>query len=189
MTPLVSAEEIGRRYPNADEDMLQRIRRAVALVNEQAHPQGVQAHFDVDDSLCLCGYTPSGKDVKAHLAGSTAVVVGVCTIGATIDRLIERTKVSDLATAYFVDLAASYAVENLAERECARLGQQCRQEGLLCTTRYSCGYGDFDLRDQPTLLALSGADKAMRIQVNDGGMMYPTKTITYMVGLIPARTL
>ena len=185
MSEVVSTDQILRLYPQADEVLCERIRQAVDLVNRTAFPNALQAHFDVVGDLQIGGFSPAGKDIRRHLAGATAVVVGVCTLGAAIDRLIETLEVSDLALAYVVDLAAGIGVENLAERECHSLRQQMEDRGFACTGRYSCGYGDFDIAGQKDLLRISGADRAFRIQVNDGGMMYPTKSITYLVGLIP----
>lgn len=187
MSELVSAAQIAALYPNADEAMQLRIERAVEMVNQNAVPRSMQAHYEVDDTLDINGFVPRGQDIRRHLAGATQVIVGVCTIGAAIDRVLERLKVGDLATAYLVDVAAGWAVENLAERDCADLKQRAEAEGYRVTTRYSCGYGDFDLSGQKPLLQVTGAGKALGIQVNEGGMMYPTKTITYLVGLVPTR--
>ena len=81
------------------------------------------------------GFVPAGKDIKKHLSGSEIVIVGACTLGADVDRLIERTKIIDLATAYLVDQAASYAVENLAERTCRDTKAAMAADGYRCTTR------------------------------------------------------
>jgi len=185
MSDLVSSAQILRLYPQADEALSERIRQAVKLVNETASPHALQAHFDVVGDLEIGGFVPAGKDIRRHLAGAGEVVVGVCTLGAGIDRLIETLEVADLALAYVLDVAASIAVENIAERECRALEKRMDEAGMRCTSRYSCGYGDFDIAGQKDLLRISGADKAFRIQVNEGGMMYPTKSITYLVGILP----
>ena len=180
---IVPTQQLAGLYPNADDGMRQRIADAANLVNTQAVPQSVTAHFEVDDSLAMRGYIPSGQDIRRHLAGCREIAVCACTLGAQIDRLLERMKLTDLSLAYLVDQAASLAVENLAEREWRKVLNKARQEHKACTTRYSCGYGDYLLEDQRALLTLCGADKALRITVNEGGMMYPTKSITFLAGI------
>jgi hypothetical protein len=174
MKPAVTVTQIARLFPNADEALTERIERAVDLTNRAAVPNQVTAHFSISGELNLNGFVPAGQDIRRHLEGADAVVVGVCTLGAGIDRLLEKTQLSDLACAYLLDIAASIAVENVAEEMWQTLKAQAESQGKSVTTRYSCGYGDFDL---------SGADKALHIQVNEGGMMYPTKSITFLVGI------
>lgn len=185
MNEVVTVEQILRLYPRADEALEERVRQAVDLVNKTATPYSLLAHFDLGENCEIGDFCPAGKDIRRHLAGATSAMVGVCTLGAAIDRLIDTLEVSDLALAYVVDLAASIGVENLAERECKALEERLQKTGETCTTRYSCGYGDFDLAGQKDLLHISGADKALHIQVNEGGMMYPTKSITFLVGILP----
>lgn len=187
MIGVVTTDQILRLYPHADEALRERVRRAVDLVNEAAAPNALQAHFDLGADFTIGGFVPAGKDIRRHLAGATSVVVGVCTLGAGIDRLIETLQMSDLSLAYVVDVAAGWGVENLAEKACQALAARLDTEGLTCTTRYSCGYGDFDIAGQKDLLRISGADKAFRIHVNEGSMMYPTKSITYLVGIKPKQ--
>lgn len=180
---LVTVEELLRIFKNADDDMRKRLSRAVRLVEENADPRFVKASFTFDDSFALGGVTLAGKDIKKHLEGCSEVFVGVCTLGAGIDRLIERLKVTDLSAAYLLDIAASFAAENLTENSWKSLVDAAEKRGMKCTTRYSCGYGDFDLSQQKDLLEISGADRALSIRVNDGGMMYPTKSVTFLCGL------
>lgn len=182
---VISVERIRRLYKGADETLTARIEKAVDLVNEAADPKEMTAHFEVGEDLLLGDFCPAGNDIRKHLEGATAVVVGVCTLGANVDRLLETLQVKDLATAYIADIAASYAVENLAESIWQRLKAEAESRGETCTTRYSPGYGDFDLGGQKDLLRIAGADKALNVRVNDGGMMYPSKTITFLVGVVP----
>lgn len=183
----IDSAQLARLFRGADQDMSARIDRATLAVNEAAHPAHVTAHFALDEGRRLGGLTLEGESIRCHLEGCREVVVGVCTLGSEIDRLLERLQLSDLALAYLVDLAAGLAVDNLAEatwRDVCRNGETA---GLRVTTRFSCGYGDFPLSQQGDILRLSGADRTLRIQVNAGGMMYPTKTITYLAGLGPAQ--
>ena len=175
-------EQMTRIYKGADEDMQARIRRAVAAVEENAACNYLAAHFLYTDEGVLGGFTLPGQDIRRHLAGCKEVYSVVCTLGAGIDRLLDKLKITDLSAAYLVDVAASLYVEQLAENSWAELCEKARRQGLSATTRYSCGYGDFDLSAQKQLLKLSGADVRFFIKVNEGGMMYPTKSITYLCG-------
>ena len=180
---LVDIKDLLRIFKNADEDMQKRLSKAVDLVLENSDPRFVKANFSLDDTFTLCGIELSGNDIKNHLKGCSEVYVGVCTLGANVDRLLEKLKITDLSTAYLVDIAASIAVENLTERTWREISTAASARGMSCTQRYSCGYGDFDLFQQKDLLEISGASNALFIKVNDGGMMYPTKSVTFLCGL------
>ena len=163
--------------------MINRISRAVDLVNDFSSPRFIKASFPLDDTFVIGGVALSGNDIKNHLKDCVEVYVGVCSLGEGIDRLIERLKITDLSSAYLVDIAASIAVENLTEESWKSIADNAKKRGLTSTTRYSCGYGDFDLSQQKDLLDISGAANALFIKVNDGGMMYPTKSVTFLCGL------
>ena len=178
----VTKEDVSVFFKGADEDLCAKINTAVEMVNAQASPRSVTASFFVGEELILGDFIPSGEDVKKHLHGCERVFVAVCTIGAEIDKLIERLKLTDLSLAYVVDIAASVAVEKFTESVWQKIKSDAEQEGKICTTRYSCGYGDFDLADQKNVLKTCGADKALSIRVNDGGMMYPTTTVSFLCG-------
>lgn len=178
----VTREDVSTFFKGADEDLCTKIDTAVDMVNAQALPRFVTASFFVGEELTFGGFTPSGEDVKKHLRGCGRIYVAVCTIGAEIDKLIERTKLTDLSLAYVVDISASVAVEKFTESVWQKIKADAEKEGKICTTRYSCGYGDFDLADQKHVLKVCGADKALSIRVNEGGMMYPTKTVSFLCG-------
>lgn len=180
---LVNKEDLLKLYKGADEEMQSKISRAVDLVEKTLSANDVLAEFDVGKDLILGDLVPTGKDIKEHLKGCFKVFIGVCTLGVEIDKLIERLKITDLSTAYLVDIAASFAVENYTERVWQGIKENAEKHGKRCTTRYSCGYGDFDLSQQKDILKVSGADKRLFINVNEGGMMYPTKTITFLCGI------
>ena len=178
---LVGEEDLIKFYKGADNDMSARISRAVSLIEEVSAPRSLLSRFDFDGER-IGSVLLSGNDVKRHLKGCSEVYVGVCTLGIGVDRLLEKLNVTDLSIAYLADIAASIAVENLTEERWRELKRKGEERGLECTTRYSCGYGDFDLSQQADILRVSGGDRNLGITVNDGGMMYPTKSVTFLCG-------
>ena len=103
---LVEVKDLLRIFKNADDDMISRLSKAVDLVEECAEPRFLKAHFSLDETFTLSGLTLAGEDIKRHLKGCEEVYVGVCTLGANVDRLLEKLKITDLSTAYLVDIAA-----------------------------------------------------------------------------------
>jgi hypothetical protein len=55
---------------------------------------------------------------------------------------------------------------------------------LTALTRYSPGYGDWDITDQPHILALAGGE-AIDVSVTPSCMLIPRKSVTAIIGLAP----
>lgn len=123
-----------------------------------------------------------GKDIKAHLQGSSRLILFAATLGSLADTLIRRSQVTDMEQALWLDAAASAAIEQL----CNRVQEQLSLE-LHCglTDRFSCGYGDFPLELQPKLISALDAGKAIGLSCSSSGMLIPVKSVTAVMGILP----
>lgn len=124
-----------------------------------------------------------GRDIADLLEGSDAVYYFCATIGAEVDRTIERLKLTDLTLAYATDLCAGLWVDEYCDRLEKAMRERLEKDGMCLTSRFSCGYGDLPLVLQAEFIETLKADKFLGIRLTAGGMMIPSKTVTAVAGI------
>lgn len=127
-------------------------------------------------------YTLPSADVGRHLQGAEKVALLAVTIGAAAED-ISRTLFAEgrYSEALLAEGAASAAVEQAADQFCTYLAKKYQKQGLQLTSRYSPGYGDWALDEQPVALALAGGG-TIGITLTKSLMLTPKKSITAIVG-------
>lgn len=112
-----------------------------------------------------------------------AVAVAVCTLGPALERRISalfaaRRRLLALA----LEDIANRMLFRLADRTVATIRRRARQEGMDSGIEASPGDAGLALDQQPTVLALAGANK-IAVSVTAHSMLTPVKTLSIMVGL------
>ena len=152
----------------------------------RAQPAACWEEYDYCDTdqqvLAPEPYTLPGRDVARHLQGSEKVALLAVTIGASAED-ISRTLFAEgrYSEALLAEGAASAAVEQAADQFCTYLAKKYQKQGLQLTSRYSPGYGDWSLEEQPSVLSLAGGG-AIGITLTKSLMLTPKKSITAIVG-------
>ena len=92
-----------------------------------------------------------GNDIRQHLEGCDRAVLMAATLGTSVDVLIDRTQKRDMTNALLMDALANTAIEQV----CDKAEQQIQETmpNRYFTWRFSPGYGDFPISEQPNLLA------------------------------------
>lgn len=153
----------------------------------------VQARHTVKHYKCIvdaegvtldCGVRFSSKNLAKHLADCDEVLLFGATLGVRVDAAIRRLamlSVAEGAAAQAVGAALieSYCDEVQAKLDTGRLKQK---------TRFSPGYGDWNLTEQKLLFSLLDCAKTIGLTLTEGGMMVPTKSVTAIIGLTEAET-
>ena len=105
------------------------------------------------------------------------------TVGIEIETEITR-RFSDgnYTSAILLDAAATSAIEQAADAVENSIKQKFSKDGFKTRWRFSPGYGDFPLEDQPQIFELSCASK-IGICLTESMMLEPRKSITALVGL------
>ena len=135
-------------------------------------------------------YALPSCDVGRHLLGSGRVAVLAVTVGAAVEEFSRRLFAEGrYSEALLAEGAASAAVEQAADQLCTQLDQRYRKQGLALTSRYSPGYGDWALSEQPLALLLARGE-TIGITLTRSLMLMPKKSITAIVGWrqAPANT-
>lgn len=165
------------------EELEQKADQAIAEVLSAARPRyhytGYQIE-EIQERLLL------GKDIKKHLEGCRSCLLFCATLGEEVERLLRYSQVSDMTKAIMIDAAASAAIEELCDRAQSKIEEEYRKQGETLTTRFSCGYGDLPLTLQPEFIKLLDAPRKIGLTVNASGMLIPTKSVTAVIGILPA---
>jgi len=155
-----------------------------------ARPQAVWSiyRYDADDGI-VAGPEPLrlvGRIVRGHLAGAGEAAVLAVTIGPALEEEVSRLFAAGQYTAgLLLDAAGTAAVEQAADAADAYIADQAARRGLAARRRFSPGYGDWPVTDQPAMVALAGGDR-IGLAVTASCMLVPRKSITAIVGLAPA---
>lgn len=115
------------------------------------------------------------------IKGAHGVTIMAATIG---DRLPEYASACMKAGKHWegtvADLVGSNAVEIVTDDFFRFLEREHSVKGLYPTLRYSPGYGDWDLKDQESIIGLLGAKPDIRVTENH--ILEPVKSVTALVG-------
>lgn len=165
-----------------------RLERAVEIVNSAVAPDYVLYRYTItreNNEICVDGtdLRLTGRGIFQHLTNCDEIALLGATVGSGIDRQVETLNLTDIALAYLVDVCGAVAVEKLCDEVEAQLRAEVNDSGMGVTTRFSCGYDDFPLSTQRSIINVLKLDKRLGIRLTEGDMMLPTKSVTAVLGI------
>ncbi len=131
------------------------------------------------DDIVLDDFIISSKDIYKLLENSNLVCGLVATLGQSID-----TKISlfldnkQIMEAFILDSIGSVAVEELVNNICNDIKMQYENT----TLRFSPGYGDWNIQNQPDFLKWLGAEK-IGVTLTSSYQMIPRKSVSAIFGI------
>lgn len=125
----------------------------------------------------------SGDDIKEHLNGAEKCILFAATLGAGSERLSALYQKTDMEKAVIFDSFCDAYIEAFSDEYCDKLLKQYRNDGLYLNTRYSPGYGDFDIENQKALVSLLNCSRTIGLTVTESSVMIPKKSITGVMGI------
>lgn len=152
-----------------------------------AAPKGIWQLYDYDcltqevkaDPAC----TIKGAKIGAHLAGCSKVILMAATVGNEIEEAVtQRFTEGEYASSVLLDAAATTAVEQLADGMEKAIRPSAAAQGYQLRWRFSPGYGDWPIEQQPELIRLTHATE-IGISLSSSMMLIPRKSITAIIGL------
>ena len=152
-----------------------------------AVPKGIWELYDYDCETQTIKATPpcqiQGQKIGQHLAGCEKVIALSATVGEAIEEDITRRFASgEYSNAVLMDAAATAAVEQIADSMEKAITPKMAAQGFLLKWRFSPGYGDWPLTQQPELIRLARAEK-IGVSLTTSMMLCPRKSITALIGL------
>ena len=157
--------------------------RCEALLRRTVRPRAAWRCFDLlpDGTLAGTAFRPEGESVRDLLRGCSRTVLMAATLGAEADLLLRRTQEKNLADAAMLDALCNAAIEDVCDAFCADLAREMAPAFL--TPRFSPGYGDFPLSQQPLFAAVLDLQRQLGITLTDSFLMTPQKSVTALMGV------
>ena len=126
------------------------------------------------------------RALKRHLDGCKEAYLFAATLGAGVDRLMQRYSRTDMPAAVVLQACAAAFLESCcdAAQEDIALGLT---DGFTLRPRFSPGYGDLSLSCQPDFLRVLDAPKKIGLSCTETNMLTPTKSITAVMGIRPGE--
>ena len=173
---------LGWRGQELDEITLNSVERMSARCLEVASPRSVVRKFAYSNgTLSDTGIKLEGTDIAKHLQGVSEVYLIAATVGAGIERELERLTATSRTDALVFDAAASCAIESYLGERCAELEKECARVLL---PRFSCGYGDFPISAQKDICALLNTPTRIGVCVDGNNTLSPLKSVTAVIGIL-----
>jgi hypothetical protein len=132
------------------------------------------------------GVELAGSLIGTCLAGARQVAAVLCTIGPQLETEVSGEQDALLALA--LDGLGNAAVGSIAQQVCARVAEQAQSAGLQTSTPLSPGEPEWPVDvGQKQIFSLL-ENQALPIRLNEGQMMIPKKSISFVLGIGPQMT-
>ena len=176
---------LGFRGQELTEEIAAQIRRCTDEVLAAATPRLTYRHAPLEDGAVL-GVTFAGNDIPRMLEPCEEVVLFGATLGPGVERLMMRYEVVNAADSVIMDACASTAIENICNNFESDMRCAVEAEGRYLTDRFSPGYGDLPIAEQPKFFALLDMTRRIGVSLTPTTIMVPRKSVTAIMGI--ART-
>lgn len=137
--------------------------------------------LSVENGVCRIGDREfMSQKLALRLSGCDKAVLFAATVGVGLDRLIAKYGRLSPAKGLMMQAIGAERIEALCDAFCKDVAEQTKQA---LTPRFSPGYGDLPLEIQPTIVALTDAQKQIGIGLTESLLMTPSKSVTAIIGL------
>lgn len=170
---------LGYRGQEISKELDVKIDEAISLCEKLVKPLSVVKNYKVDaKTKSVLGTTLvlPGEDIWKHIEGCDEIYMLCATIGFDVEKEIAKNFVKDKTLAIFLDAAATCAIESYLDDIEKTL------DGVK-TTRYSCGYGDLDIKVQKDICAVLDTFRKIGVFVNASYMLSPQKSVSAIIGV------
>ena len=186
----ISRKEI-RRYlgmmkADSDETADALIEECVALLEDAAKPRHIYEKFPLgweNGFPVIEGNVIQSRNLAKNLDGCTRIVIMAVTLGADVDRLIQKYSILSMSKAAVLQACAAAMVEEICDEVNEEIRQKAEKKGYFCHPRFSPGYGDLLLENQKLIFSLINLPKAIGLTLNSSLLMTPFKSVTAFIGL------
>lgn len=118
------------------------------------------------------------RNLAENLKNCKKAFLLAATVGISTDRFIARSTALSPAKGFIADALSSAAVEAVCDYADNFLRGENKKP-----MRFSAGYGDLDLKNQPIILDRLSAYKNVGITLTNGFLMVPQKSVTAILGV------
>lgn len=173
-----------RKAPDFGEELLAEAAEEALLL---ASPRGIYEIYDYEAAtgrvLAPEPFTLGGRSIRRHLKDAEKVIALAVTVGDEIEEAVtEHFAEGRYAYSVLLDACATAAVEQTADELERAIFPKAKAQGFLLRPRFSPGYGDWPIGEQPQLVAASRA-AGLGIHLTEAMMLSPRKSVTALIGL------
>lgn len=168
-----------------DENTRALISESFADLQQTAERKSIYRIFDIrhTEKICIGTMEVESKNLAKNLKGCEQAVIFGATLGIGVDRLIQRTSITNMAKAVVLQACAAAYLEEYCDICQEKIAEELQKEGKYLRPRFSPGYGDFSLSHQPQLLRMIESAKTIGLTMTDSFLMTPTKSVTALIGV------
>lgn len=179
----INLNEVKRylRVRDFDPSVKKILDECMGCVYTSAAPKAVYAKVNIRvgrESVDFGFVKVKSQNLAFHLAGCNEAFIIATTLGVEVDRLIEKYTRILQTKAAVCDAISSALIESFCDNINKFL--ITKKESV---SRFSPGYGDFDISYQKDILGFLDANRKIGIALTDSMMMVPSKSVTAIIGL------
>ena len=174
----------------ADDAVVTLLSRAEAALESAASPRHALLRIPLSvegGRIQTPFFTADSPALAKHLAEAKEAYLFAATLGAEVDRLMNRYTKLDMAFALALQACAASALECYADDISSELSRALAAEGLFLLPRFSPGYSGFSIEYQTDFLAALSADRRIGLSETASHMLTPLKSITALIGITPKQ--
>ena len=173
------------------EVILQIIREEITRSHNLFDPQGIYSPIKIkqisfsDGRVDLeNGFVVNFNNlVISLLKGTNCLVLGVVTIGSTLENKVsELFSQGEYPRAIALDAVGTVAVEALSKYVRNLICQEVKDRNLHITRHFSPGYNDWDISQQKDIFKIIPADK-IGVSLTESCMILPRKSLSWIIGI------
>jgi len=182
---------LGYRDEDADEQIIAQIKLISEEITAEANPKNIFSVWDCktsQDTVKLGEIEIKSLDLARHLCGCEKAVLLAATLGTGADNLLRRYNALDMEKALVAQAVCTVMIEEYCDNVVCEASRSALLEGLYPTSRFSPGYGDFDIVWQKDILKLLDCEKRIALTLTEGYMLIPSKSVTALVGFSKGKT-
>jgi hypothetical protein len=182
---------LGCRDEDADEQIISQIKLMSEELANEVNSKNIFSIWDCktsQDTVSLGEININSLDLARHLCGCEKAVLLAATLGTGADNLIRRYNALDMEKALVAQAVCTVMIEEYCDNVVCEASQSALLEGLYPTSRFSPGYGDFDIIRQKDILKLLDCEKRIALTLTEGYMLIPSKSVTAIVGFSKDKT-
>ena len=152
------------------------------------HPQLVWDRFAIKGIAngtfeLVNGHFIGGGPVTQVMKEAQSVILGVCTLGITMDQKIAQfSQEGDLLAAVILDGVASYLVDQVRETFFLRLTDHLTKEGLFSSIPLCPGESEWTTADHATFFKLLTPIQ-IGMELKSSMLLIPMKSLSFMIGV------
>lgn len=170
---------LGYKGQEINSELEDKISLAISICKKEAQPIHILRKYTLDfenRELKGTGLKLKGESIWKHLSGCDDVYMVAATLGFNLEKRINRAFIDDATLAVLLDSAATCLIESYLDEIEKNIPEEL-------TSRYSCGYGDWDIQQQKEICKLLDTQKQIGLFVNDACMLTPQKSVTAIMGI------